>query len=328
MNINELAEPPTHKNLSPTMTRNPINLRSRGKHDRPGPGLSRLAAAAALFVALPAAAQQDQDEPDARPVFTFAPAETEAEQADSGEQDAGDSLAMKLSNPIASLISLPLQNNFDFGAGPGGDGFQYKLNLQPVAPFTLNENWNLISRTIVPFVYQENIFGKSTQSGLSDTVQSFFFSPKAPTAGGWIWGAGPVLLIPTATDDLLGAEKWGAGPTAVLLRQRGGWTYGGLVNHVWSYAGAGGRADVNATFLQPILTYTTKTYTIFGFNTEATYDWTGEQWVVPLNASVSQLLKLGKLPVQFTVGARYYAEKPTRGPDWGLRFAVTFLFPK
>jgi len=197
-----------------------------------------------------------------------------------------------------------------------------------VIPFSLNENWNLISRTIVPYVYQENVIGTSSQSGLSDTVQSLFFSPKAPTSGGWIWAVGPVLLLPTATDDRLGGEKWGAGPTALALKQQNGWTYGALANHLWSYAGNDSRAEINATFLQPFISFTTKKQTTFGLNTESTYDWSNHQWTVPINASVSQLVKLGGKPVQFSLGARYYAEKPGGGPDWGLRFTVTFLFPK
>lgn len=241
---------------------------------------------------------------------------------------AAAELAKKLSNPVASLISMPIQNNFDFGAGPAGDGFQYKLNVQPVIPFSLNDDWNLISRTIVPYIYQENIIGTSSQSGLSDTVQSLFFSPKAPTSGGWIWAVGPVLLLPTATDDLLGGEKWGAGPTALALKQQDGWTYGVLANHLWSYAGDSSRADVNATFLQPFVSFTTQQQTTYGLNTESTYDWSNCQWTVPLNASVSQLAKLSGKPVQFSLGARYYAEGPANGPEWGLRAGVTFLFPQ
>ena len=251
-----------------------------------------------------------------------------AQDAATDDKAAAAELAKKLSNPVASLISVPIQNNFDFGGGPNGDGFQYKVNIQPVVPISLNETWNLISRTIIPVVYQEKIIGTSSQSGLSDTVQSLFFSPKAPTSGGWIWGVGPVLLLPTATDDLLGTEKWGAGPTAVLLKQQNGWTYGVLANHIWSYAGESSRADVNATFLQPFLTFTTPKQTTFTINTESTYDWASSQWTVPLNASVAQLVKLGKLPLQFQIGARYYAEKPANGPEWGLRFSVTLLFPK
>jgi hypothetical protein len=244
------------------------------------------------------------------------------------DKAAAAELAKQLSNPVAALISAPLQNNFDFGAGPNGDGFQYKLNMQPVIPFSLNDDWNLISRTILPYVYQENLFGTSSQSGLSDTVQSLFFSPKAPTSGGWIWAVGPVLLLPTATDDLLGAEKWGAGPTALVLKQENGWTYGVLGNHLWSFAGDSSRAEVNATYLQPFLTFTTRKQTTFGLNTESTYDWSNSQWTVPLNPNVSQLVKIRGKPVSFMLGGRYYAEKPANGPEWGLRFQITLLFPK
>ena len=268
----------------------------------------------------------------------FAPAATSvlaAEPTGAGQEVAVDAeaaaaaeLAKQLSNPVAALISVPMQSNFDYGAGPDGDGFQYKLNIQPVIPITLNDDWNLISRTIVPYVYQDKWINTSSQSGLSDTVQSLFFSPKEPTSGGWIWAVGPVFLLPTATDDLLGTEKWGAGPTALVLKQENGWTYGVLANHLWSFAGNSNRAEVDATFLQPFLTYTTKKQTTYGLNTESTYDWINSQWTVPLNLSISQLLKIGGKPVSLMLGGRYYAEKPDNGPDWGLRFQITLLFPK
>lgn len=253
-----------------------------------------------------------------------------ATDSTSNGQAADDAaeLAKKLANPISSLVSLPLQSNFDWGGGPADDGFQYKLNIQPVIPVTLNEDWNVISRTILPFVYQEDVIGATDQTGLSDTVQSLFFSPSKPTAGGWIWGAGPVLLLPTATDDLLGGEKWGAGPTAVVLKQENGWTYGALVNHIWSFAGEDSRQEVNATFLQPFLSYTTRKQTTFTLNTESTYDWKNTQWTAPINLMVSQLLKIDGAPVQFQLGGRYYAEGADNGPEWGLRFAVTLLWPK
>jgi hypothetical protein len=136
------------------------------------------------------------------------------------------------------------------------------------------------------------------------------------------------LQIPTATDDLLGEEKWGAGPTAVVLKQEGAWTYGALVNHIWSFAGESGRDDVNRTFLQPFVSYTTKTFTTFGLNTESSYDWEREQWTVPINATVQQMLKVGKQPIALQLGGRYYAEGPSGAPEWGLRFQVSFLFPK
>jgi len=183
------------------------------------------------------------------------------------------SLAMQLSNPVAALISVPLQLNYDQDIGPADDGDRWLLNVQPVIPFELNDDWNLISRTILPLVHQSDIFpGVGTQTGTGDIVQSLFFSPKAPKASGWIWGAGPVLLLPTGSNDLLTTDKWGAGPTAVVLKQSNGWTRGMLANHLWSFAGDGDRADVNATFLQPFLTYTTPTQWTFAVNTESTYE--------------------------------------------------------
>ena len=237
-------------------------------------------------------------------------------------------MAKTLANPIGNLISIPFQNNFDFGGGPEGDGYQYKLNFQPIYPISLNEDWNLLSRTILPVVYQDDVVGTSSQSGLADTVQSFFLSPVRPTQGGWIWGAGPALLLPTATDELLGAEKWGAGPTAVVLKQQNGWTYGALANHIWSFAGDSDRADVSATFLQPFLSFTTKKATTFTLNSESTYDWENEQWTAPVNVIVQQLVKIGNRPVAFALGGRYYLDKPADGPDWGLRLAVILLYPR
>ena len=235
-------------------------------------------------------------------------------------------LAKKLSNPIADLISVPLQNNWDFGIGPE-KAVRYTLNVQPVTPFHLTSDWNLIVRTIVPIIHAEApVRGLDDRTGLGDVLQSFFFSPKAPTSGGWIWGAGPVILYPSGTDGL-SAHKWAAGPTAVVLKQESGWTYGMLANHVWSFEG-GGEQDISATFLQTFLAYTTKTATTMSLNTESTYDWEGEQWTVPINLIVSQMLKIGGLPISLAAGGRVYAERPDGGPDWGLRFVLTFLLPK
>ena len=242
--------------------------------------------------------------------------------------DDGAELAKQLSNPISSLISVPFQSNWDFRMGALDDGWKYTMNFQPVVPLSLSEDWNVIVRTIVPFIAQEDVVGTSSQSGMGDIVQSFFFSPKAPTSGGIIWGVGPALLYPTATDNLLGGEKWAAGPTLVVLKQSGGWTYGALANHLWSYAGDDARADLSATFVQPFVSYTTKKATSFTLNTEATYDWNNGQWLVPVNLSVGQVVKFGKLPVQFTIGGKYYADGPSGAPEWGMRFVITPLFPK
>ncbi len=244
--------------------------------------------------------------------------------------DSDSDLAQKLSNPVAALISVPFQFNYDDNIGPQRDGDKYLLNFQPVVPITLNEEWNVISRTIVPVVSQSDIApGAGSQSGIGDIVQSFFLSPQKPTESGLIWGVGPVLLLPTDTNKLLGAEKWGAGPTAVFLWQQHGWTYGALANHIWSFAGNSDRPEVNATFLQPFLAFTTKDAWTYTINTESTYDWEARKWSVPLNAMVTKLVKFGNQPVSIGGGARYWAQSPDSGAHgWGARFVVTFLFPK
>jgi hypothetical protein len=189
-------------------------------------------------------------------------------------------------------------------------------------------DWNLITRMIMPVIYAESpVKGGRDTSGLGDILQSFFFSSKAPVHG-WILGAGPALQYPSATENALGSEKWSAGPTAVALRQQNGWTYGALINHLWSYAGTDHRRNVNGTFLQPFLSYTTKTYTTFGVNMESSYDWPRSQWTMPFNWTATQLLKVGQQPVSLQLGARYYADRARGGPDWGLRFQVQLLFPQ
>lgn len=243
--------------------------------------------------------------------------------------DEAEDLATQLSNPVAALISVPIQGNYNQGIGPAGDGEQYTVNIQPVVPFSLNEEWNLISRTIVPVISQEDIFpGAGQQFGLGNTVQSLFLSPQQPV-NGVVWGAGPVLLVPTNTDELLGPDTWGGGPTAVALWQGGGWTVGALANHIWSFEEADG-VEVNATFLQPFMSYTTADAWTFSLNTESTYDWTADAWSVPVNATVSKLVVLGGQPVSLFAGARYWAVSPDdRGPEgWGARAGLTFLFPR
>ena len=168
--------------------------------------------------------------------------------------------------------------------------------------------------------------GGDTKSGLGDTVQSFFFSPVEPMEG-WILGAGPVFLYPTGADAF-SSKKWCAGPTAVALKQESGWTVGILANHIWSFAGPSGNQDVNATYLQPFVGYTTKTYTTLLVNTESTYDWVNSQWTVPINVMLNQILKVAGQPLSLQLGYRYYADAPSDGPDWGLRFTFTLLFPK
>jgi len=237
-------------------------------------------------------------------------------------------VAKQLANPIAALISVPFQLNYDEDIGPG-DGERWTLNVQPVVPISLNEDWNVISLTILPLIDQEDIPAGNDESGIGDVVQSLFFSPVAPTTSGWIWGVGPVLLVPTASDATLGAEQWGLGPTAVALKQEGPWTYGALVNHIWSFTGDDDRADVNATFMQPFVAYTTPTAMTFTLNSESTYDWEADELALPANAVMSKVVKVGGHLVSVGGGLRYWIEETDASPEGlGFRFFVTLLFPR
>jgi hypothetical protein len=238
-------------------------------------------------------------------------------------------LAKELSNPVASLISVPFQFNLDRGGGFDDDASKLTLNVQPVIPVSIGPTANLIIRTIVPIAYQDGLSGpNNSEFGLGDTIQSFFYSPAQVSSGGITWGAGPVFLYPTATSNKIGGEKWGAGPTVVVLKQAGQSTIGVLANHIWSVAGSRDRSDVSATFLQPFYSYTTRTATTYGVSSESTYNWKTKKWIVPIIVSASQLVKLGKQPISFGLGARYYAATPVGGPHWGARFTATLLFPK
>lgn len=212
----------------------------------------------------------------AQPVEAETGAVAQPAQAEAGAvaRQSGDAeLAQELSNPIANLVSFPVQMNYDRGYGPDDDGWRLTTNVQPVIPFSLNANWNVISRTIMPIIVQEDIFaGAGSQFGLGDVTQSLFFSPSQPTEAGLTWGVGPVVVLPTATSSKLGAEKWGVGPTGVALVQRGPWTFGALANHVWSFAGDGDRDDLNRSFIQPFASYTTDTAWTFSLQSETAYD--------------------------------------------------------
>ena len=239
----------------------------------------------------------------------------------SSANDSSADLAQELTNPIADLITVPIQMNIDRDIGPA-DGTKITTNVQPVIPFDINEDWGLITRTIVPVIHQDDVFaGKGSQFGLGDINMSLFFSPKQPTANGITWGAGPVVLLPTATDSKLGAKKWGAGPAAVGLVLRGPWTVGMLANHIWSFAGDDDRPDINNTFVQPFAAYTWPSAWTASLQTETSYNWESEQWSVPVNVALSRLVMFGRLPVSLQGGVGYWLESPDSGPE-GFRFRL------
>ncbi|WP_373033160.1 transporter [Sulfurovum sp.] len=244
--------------------------------------------------------------------------------------DQNTELAKKLANPIASLISVPIQYNYDSDIGLLDTGSKSFVNIQPVIPISLNDDWNVISRTILPIVWQDDIIaGSGSQSGLGNVTQSLFFSPKLPTEDGWIWGVGPVFLVPTATNDLIGGDQWGAGPTGVALKQSGQWTYGALFNHVWSFADDKNH-EISSTFLQPFLSHVTDKAVTYALNTESSYNWKTEEWSVPINATVTKVMKWGDQLVSVGGGVRYWAvsDSDFTPEGWGVRIQCTFLFPK
>jgi len=238
-------------------------------------------------------------------------------------------LAKQLANPVASLISVPFQFNYDQRIGPREEVQRANLNIQPVVPFKLSSDWNLISRTILPVVNYQGAAGPgSGQPNFGDTLQSLFLSPARPGPKGVIWGVGPVALVPTATAQLSGLQQWGLGPTGVALVQRGHWTVGTLANHLWSVANNGSNANLNATFVQPFVSYTTSNAWTFSLNTETSYDWEADQWAVPINFSVGKVTKLGNQLVSLGAGVRYWVDGPDSGPHgWGVRAVATLLFP-
>ena len=264
-------------------------------------------------------------------IFTVAlslPAESRGQQAAPPTADESAELQKKLSNPISDLVSVPFQFNWEQGVGPN-EQTRFILNVQPVMPFQLNEDWNLIARVIVPLVSQPPLFeGGASAFGVSDILTSFFFSPSK--SSGLTWGVGPVVSLPSTTIPTLGTEKWSAGPTVVALKQSGPWTYGVLWNQIWSFSGNTERSDVNQMFLQPFVAYNTKSRWTFTLQSETTANWEVDEdrWTVPVNVLVAKLSSFGPFPASYLFGFGVFAEHPEIGPSWKIRSAITLLLPR
>lgn len=240
--------------------------------------------------------------------------------------EAGD-LAKKLSNPISDLVSVPFQFNWEQGVGPD-DQTRFILNVQPVMPFSLTRDWNLIARLIVPFVNQPPLAeGGAPAFGVSDILASIFFSP---VKSGFTWGVGPVVSLPSTSQPTLGTDKWAAGPTFVVLKQSGPWTVGALWNQIWSFAGNSSRSDVNQMFFQPFLAYNTRSLWTITLQSESTANWEAEddQWTVPINLLVGKLSSFGPFPASYQLGFGVFAAHPDVGPTWKLRAAIVILLPR
>ncbi|MBT8069982.1 MAG: neuromedin U [Xanthomonadales bacterium] len=242
-----------------------------------------------------------------------------------------EALAKAAQNPIASMISVPFQNNTNFNFGPE-EGTQNILNIQPVLPIELNDQWNVITRTIIPVISQPALMpGQGRRNGLGDLQVSAFLSPSAPPANGWIWGVGAIAQLDTASSDRLGAGAWGLGPTAVTLKTFGPWLVGGLINNVWSVSTD--RDDVNQMLVQPFINYNfpDKPGRYLTFAPLITANWkadNGNKWTVPLGLGIGQVTRFGKQPVNMQASVYYNVVRPDFGADWQLRLQLQLMFPK
>jgi hypothetical protein len=238
-------------------------------------------------------------------------------------------LAGKTQNPISDLISLPFQNNTNFNLGPENKT-QNIMNIQPVWPFSLNESWNLITRTIIPVVSQPGFMGQSRTNGLGDTTFTAWASPKESGKWKWRWGAGAAILIPTATDDALGSDKWGAGPTVVVLTMPGKWVIGSLFSNVWSFAGSGNQ-DVNLFTWQYFINYNIAKGWYLTSAPIITANWeasSGNEWTIPFGGGVGKIFRIGKQAINTSIQYYYNVETPQFGADYQLRIQLQLLFPK
>jgi hypothetical protein len=238
-------------------------------------------------------------------------------------------IAKQAQNPIASMISVPLENDFNPHTGIDKKD-SYVFELKPVVPFRLSDDWNLITRTIIPVIQVPDLApGVSGTGGLGDIQESLFLSPTK--AGPVIWGAGPVISLPTATENILGTKKLSLGPTVVVLRSQGHWLFGSLAQNLFSVAGPSARPDVNQMLIQPFVNYNLPHKWYLTSSPIITANWearSGERWVVPVGGGVGRIVHLGKQPVNVYTQFFRNAQRPDGTSSWSARFQMQFLFPK
>ena len=242
-------------------------------------------------------------------------------------RNSTEELAKLSQNPVGNLISLPLQWNMGFGAGPNSS-YQSTLNIQPVIPISITEDWNIIARTIFPVVSWPSARSDTHVAGIGDTTFTAFLSPGKP--GKFIWGVGPAFLFPTASSSELGSGKWGIGPSLVGLYMGKHIVAGALVNNIWSFAGWGGK-NVNSMTLQPFFNYNFPGGWYLTTSPIITANWnepSGDIWTVPLGGGFGRVVHLGKLPINLSAQAFYNVATPRHGADWSIRLQCQFLFPK
>jgi hypothetical protein len=242
--------------------------------------------------------------------------------------DETGALARAAQNPIASMYSVPIQSNIDFDWGPDGDTFSV-TNIQPVLPFSLGDDWNLVTRTILPVVSQPGLVpGQSRKNGIGDTLFTGFFVPS--DSDDVIWGVGPVVQFPTASDSRLGKEEWGAGASAVALVMPGRWVVGGLVNNVWGIDEDRGD-EINMFTFQPFVNYNFDKGLYVTFSPILTANWeasNSETWTIPVGGGVGKIFKMGKQAMNAQAHYYYNVEKPDPTGDWTIRLQLQFMFPK
>ncbi len=237
-------------------------------------------------------------------------------------------MAEEVANPLTEVTFFPVRMNYARDVGPL-DGTLTSINVQPLTSFNLNENWNLLSRTIIPFLYEDDVLAdSSSSSGLGDITQSFFLSPEIASKDDWAWGVGAIVSLPTASKDEFGVDHFAAGPTAIAVKETGRWVFGGLVSYSRSIDRGDGDPKVDAFFVQPFVDYTTDNAVLFELTSEASFDREEDEWSIPLEFTVNKFFEVGNFVMAVGGGPRYWIESPDSGPEgWGVNFSVYFFLP-